>query len=228
MGLMRKLRERIRQRGLRRVLKALWSRYVYFHWELLWMERDLSTPIKPQALRPYGPVTLATITTDNADAFARHFADRVEIMRELAADGHTGHMYLDNDGHAIAFIWGSTRDYFDRHYYGCTFTVAQGEFFAFCAEVVRPYFGTHLTVDGQLNLWDVMRAQGCHKVVDICESHNIQALKVHIRMGYHEQGRITHVHCLFGRWRLFRETRYDGSRLEPLRKPDRTAVTAPA
>jgi len=27
------------------------------------------------------------------------------------------------------------------------------------------------------------------------------------------------VYGLFGRWKLFRETRYDGSRLEVLRKP---------
>ena len=58
--------------------------------------------------------------------------------------------------------------------------------------------------------------------------HNIPALKLHIRMGYHEQGRVTHVYCLFGRWKFFRETRYEGSRLDPLRKPGRPTVSAAA
>lgn len=67
----------------------------------------------------------------------------------------------------------------------------------------------------------------------ICEitngdTRNFPALKVCIRMGYHEQGWVTHIYGLFGRWRLFRETRYKGSRLGPLRKPGRPVATAAA
>ncbi len=51
-------------------------------------------------------------------------------MAEIAAEGHTGHMYVDEEGDAIGFIWGSARDYFDRHYYGCWFRVNPGEFFS--------------------------------------------------------------------------------------------------
>ncbi|MCU1752851.1 N-acetyltransferase [Pseudomonas sp. 6D_7.1_Bac1] len=228
MSVLHTLRDRIRQKGLHRTLKKLWERYVFFHLELLWMERDLVSPIKPHTLKPYSPLSLVTITAQNADAFAKHFGDRVETMRELAAEDHTGHMYLDDEGHAVAFIWGSKRDYFDRHYYRCRFPVKAGEFFEFGGEMARPYFGTSLSVDVQVNLWNAMQAQGCDKVVDVCETRNIPALKLHIRMGYHEQGRVTHVYGLLGRWRLFRETRYDGSRLEPLRKPGQPVVTAPA
>jgi L-amino acid N-acyltransferase YncA len=65
-------------------------------------------------------------------------------------------------------------------------------------------------------------------VVDVCEWHNIPALKLHIRTGYSEQGRITNVYELFGRWRFFRDTRYTGSRLDTLRKPVREPATAEA
>ena len=149
-------------------------------------------------------------------------------MAELANEGHTGHMHLDDQGDAVAFIWGSARDYFDRHYYGCLFPVNPGEFFEFGGELTRAYWGSELSVDLQLELWKAMAAQGCDKVVDVCEFHNIPALKLHIRMGYHEQGRVTHVYGLFGRWRFYRESRYDGSRLEPLRKPGRPVVSAAA
>lgn len=228
MSVLQKLQDRIKQKGVRRTFQTFWNRYVFFHWELLWMERDLVSPVPAHKLRPYEGLRQVTITTDNADAFARHFGDRVETMRELAAEDHTGHMYLDAEGDAVAFIWGSTRNYYDRHYYGCWFPVKPGEFFEFGGEMAKPYFGSSLSVDVQVNLWAAMQAQGCHKVVDVCETHNIPALKLHIRTGYHEQGRVTHVYGLFGRWRLFRETRYDGSRLEPLRKPGRPIVTAPA
>jgi hypothetical protein len=218
MGKLKKLQEKLRQKGLRRTFDTFVERYVFFHWELLWMERDLVTPVGPHALRDHPPVKRVDITTQNADAFARHFGDRVETMRELAAEGHTGHMYLDEHGDAIAFIWGSMRDYHDRHYYGCTFPVKPGEFFEFGGEMIRRFFGSRLSADAQVALWDTMRAKGCNKVVDVVETHNVPAMKLHLRMGYHEQGRVTHVYGLFGRWKFFRETRYAGSRLDVLRK----------
>lgn len=224
----RKFYDQIKKKGFRRTVKTLWERYVFFHWELLWMERDLITPVSPHKLRPYASVSLVTIDVDNAIAFSKHFGDRVDTMRELASEGHTGHMYLDDKGDAIAFIWASERDYHDRHYYGCRFPVKEGEFFEFGGEMTRPYFGTSLSVDAQIALWNTMKAKGLNKVVDVCETHNIPALKLHIRMGYQEQGRITHVYGLFGRWRLFRETHYSGSRLETLRNPVKSAAPVPA
>lgn len=223
-----KLWQTIRHKGLRRTFKTLWERHVFFHWELLWMERDLATPVPSCKLRPYAGLALVGIRTDNVHAFARYFGDRVETMRELAAQGHTGHMYLDEQGDAVAFIWGSLHDYHDRHYYGCWFPVKPGEFFEFGGEMTPPYFGSALSVDAQVSLWAAMQAQGCNKVVDVCETHNIPALKLHIRMGYLEQGRITHVYGLLGRWRFFRETRYEGSRLDSLRRPAPTVVVSPA
>ncbi|MGE8186464.1 N-acetyltransferase [Pseudomonas sp. NPDC086278] len=228
MNVLDKLRQRIRQKGLGRTFGTLWKRYVFFHWELLWTERDLISPVPAHKLRPYSGLRRVTITAQNATAFGKHFGDRVDTMAELAAEGHTGHMYLDDDGHAVAFIWGSTRDYHDRHYYGCRFPVKPGEYFQFGGELARPYFGTQLSVDAQVELWETMAAQGCNKVVDVCESHNVPALKLHIRMGYHEQSRITHVYGLFGFWRFYRETRYTGSRLDPLRKPGQPVVTSAA
>lgn len=228
MSKLQKLKDRIKQKGLRHTFITLWKRFVYFHWELLWMERDLVSPIPPHKLKPYSPLRLQTITAQNAEAFAKHFGDRVGTMAELADEGHTGHMYLDDQGNAVAFIWGSNGDYYDRHYYGCRFPVKAGEFFEFGGEQIRAYWGSMLSVDFQLDLWKAMQAKGCNKVVDVCETHNIPALKLHIRMGYQEQGRVMHVYGLFGRWRFFRETRYSGSRLDSLRKPGRPAVTASA
>lgn len=227
MRALQKLSQRIKQKGLRRTFKTFWERYMFYHWELLWMERDLVSPVPPHSLKAHAPVSLVEITTVNADAFARHFGDRVETMRQLAAEGHTGHMYLDAAGDAVAFIWASARDYHDRHYYGCTFPVKPGEFFEFGGEMIPAFFGSSLSVDAQVNLWNTMRAQGCDKVVDVVETHNVPALKLHVRMGYHEQGRVAHVYCLFGRWKFFRESHYAGSRLEPLRKA-RAVVAAPA
>lgn len=228
MNVIEKLLLRIRQKGLSRTLGALGKRYVFAHRELLWMERDLVTPIGPNKLRPCEGLRRVDITEDNAKAFGKYFGDRVGTMAELAAEGHTGHMYLDQDGHTVGFVWASARDYYDRHFYRCTFPVQPGEYFQFGAEIARPYFGTSLTVDAQTALWQVMDAKGFKKVVDICDNANIQALKMHVRLGYKEQGRITHVYDLFGHWRFFRETRYSESRLEALRKPERPAVTAPA
>ncbi|HKS14221.1 MAG TPA: N-acetyltransferase [Pseudomonas sp.] len=226
MSVLGKIQDRIKRKGLRDTLRAGFRRFVFYHWELLWLERDLVTPVEPNRLRPYPALRTVKITVNNVQAFARHFGDRVETMRELAAEGYTGVMFLDDAGDVVAFIWGSTRHYHDRHYYGCWFPVGPGEFFEFAGEVARRYWGTQLAVDMQLALWKLMAAQGCVKVVDVCENHNIPALKLHVRTGYKEQGRIMNVYCLFGRWKFFRETRYSGSRLEALRKTEPKASTA--
>ena len=226
MSALQNVRDKIRQKGLRRVLKSLWKRHVFYHWELLWMERDLVSPVPAHRLKAHAPVRLETITEANAIAFTRYFGDRVQTMAELAREGHTGHMYLNEEGEAVAFIWGSKRDYQDRHYYGCTFPVKPGEFFEFGGEMTPSFFGTSLSVDAQVNLWNAMQAQGCDKVVDVVETHNLPALKLHVRMGYQEQGRVAHVYCLFGRWKFFRETSYTGSRIEPLCRPRRVVTAA--
>jgi RimJ/RimL family protein N-acetyltransferase len=226
MSVIDKLSERIKQKGLLHTLQSLWKRYVYFHRELLWLGRDLVTPVAPQNLRPYSGLRLVNITPENATAFTKYYGNRVKAMAEIAAEGHTGHMYVNEEDDAIGFIWGSARDYFDRHYYGCWFRINPGEFFEFGGEMIPLYFGTSLSMDAQFKLWDAMRAKGCNKIVDVCDTRNIQAMKMHIRMDYQEQGRITHVYDLFGRWRFFRETYYTGSRLTALRKPEQQPVTA--
>lgn len=220
-----KLRQRIRQKGLRRILATLWARYVYYHWELLWLQRDLLSPVPVQRLREYPACELVQVSENNVEAFSRYFPNQVQTLRELAGEGHTGHMYLDAEGDAIAMIWGSTAHYHDRHYYGCTFALQPGEFFQFCGELSRPYLGTRLSVDAQLNLWAAKRALGCSRVVNVVAAHNLAALRLHQRMGYEEQGRVQHVYCLFGRWRLFRESRYSGTRLPAQRAPRATAFS---
>ncbi|MEH6352609.1 N-acetyltransferase [Pseudomonas sp. 3JA] len=219
MNILQKLLDRIQKKGLRAVLKQLCKHYVYFHEQLVWMERDLVSPIRPNNLRPYAALRRESITTRNADAFATYFGDRVETMRELAADGHTGLMYLDDKGDTVAFIWGTARDYFDRHYFRCWFPVKSGEFFEFGAELYRAYWGTRLSVDFQLELWKAMAGQGCNRVVDVCELWNIPAVKMHLRMDFQERGQITHIYRLFGRWRFFRDSFYTGSILDSFRKP---------
>ena len=219
MLVMSKIKDAIKRKGLRHTLGRAYKRFIFSHEELLWMERDLVTPVPPHKLKPYPVLRYETITVHNAGAFARHFGDRVETMRELAAEGHTGMMFRDDEGDAVAFIWGSIRHYHDRHYYGCWFPVEPGEFFEFGGELIRRYWGTELSVHLQVVLWEKMLEKGCTRVVDVCEQHNIPALKLHLRMGYQEQGRITNIYRLFGRWKFFRETRYTESRLEALRRP---------
>lgn len=226
MSVLNRLTHHIRQKGLRATLKKIGKHYIFSHQELLWMERDLVSPVPPHRLKAYPPTQVVLITPENAVAFTRYFGDRVETMAELAREGYTGQMHLDDKGDAVAFIWGAKRDYYDQHYFGCWFPVKAGEFFEFGGELSRGYWGTRLSMDLQTELWKAMAAQGCNKVVDVCEWSNVPALKLHIRTGYKEQGRIMNIYNLFGRWRFYRETHYSGSRLDTLRKPERSTATA--
>ncbi|MBC3361828.1 N-acetyltransferase [Pseudomonas sp. SWRI154] len=223
------LRDRIQKKGLRAVLKQLCRCYVFAHTRLVWLEHDIRTPLPPHNLKPYPPMRLEFITIANADAFARHFGDRVETMRELATEGYTGLMYLDDRGDTVGFAWASTRDYFDRHFYRCNFPIKPGEYFQFGGEMIRAYWGSSMSADMQMEMWKVMLDKGCDTMVDVCDSQNTPAIKMHLRMGFQERGKITHVFRLFGRWRIFRDTFYSGSALGAFRKPTQpVASTATA
>lgn len=228
MNVLQKLRDRIQKKGLRSVFKLLVRRFVFFHSQLVWLEHDVRIPLRPHNLRPYPPLRREFITVENADAFARHFGDRVETMRELAAEGYTGLMYLDDKGDTVGFAWASTRDYFDRHFYGCWFPIKPGEYFQFGGEMIRAYWGSQLSADVQSDMWKIMADKGCDKMVDVCDLQNTPAIKMHIRMDFQERGQITHVYCLFGRFRFFRDTFYSGSVLDAFRKPARPVASAAA
>lgn len=229
MSVLQKCRRHVQQKGLRAVFKQLIKHYVYFHTRLVWLEHDVRTPLPAHNLKPYPPMRLEFITVSNADAFARHFGDRVETMRELAAEGYTGLMYLDAQGDTVGFAWASTHDYFDRHFYRCNFPIKPGEYFQFGGEMIRAYWGSSMSADMQLEVWKVMAGKGCQTMVDVCDLQNTPAIKMHLRMGFQERGKITHVYRLFGRWRFFRDTLYRGSALNAFRKPaPPLASTAPA
>ncbi|MCO7505711.1 MULTISPECIES: GNAT family N-acetyltransferase [Pseudomonas] len=216
MRLVSQLLQRLRQKGLRRALRPLWQRHVFQHWQLVWLDRDPLARVPRQRTRPCPPVRLVQITPSNTDAFARHFPGQLQAMNDLAREGHTGHMYLDEAGDAVAMVWASTRDYHDRHYYGCTFPVQPGEYFQFAGEVERAYFGTGLSTRVQTELWEAMLAKGCTRIVVVVALDNAQAVKMHLHLDYHEQGRITHAYRFFGRWYFSRVTHYSGSRLAHL------------
>jgi len=228
MNALQTLRDRIQKKGLRAVLKQLCRRYVFVHSRLVWLEHDVRTPLPPHNLKPYPPMRLEFITVSNADAFARHFGDRVETMRELAAEGYTGLMYLDGQGDTVGFAWGSTRDYFDRHFYRCNFPIQTGEYFQFGGEMIRAYWGSSMSPDMQLEIWKIMADKGCDTMVDVCDLQNIPAIKMHLRMGFQERGKITHVYRLFGHWRFFRDTFYRGSVLDAFRKPTQPVTSTAA
>ena len=150
MSALHKLNQHIKQKGLWATLKKICKHYVYSHQELLWMERDLVSPIPPHKLKSYPPLQVVRITPENAVAFTRYFGDRVETMAELAREGHTGHMHLDEKGDAVAFIWGAARHYHDRHYYGCWFPGQRRRVLRIRRRTEPRVLG-HVAVDGPAN-----------------------------------------------------------------------------
>ena len=216
MQLIENVHQRIRQKGLWRALRPLWRRYVFSHWQLIWLQRSPNTAVPRQRKRACPPVRLMQVTPHNTHAFTRYFPGQVQAMTDLAQQGHTGHMYVDGAGDAVAMVWASTRDYHDRHYYGCTFPVQPGEYFQFAGEVDRSFFGTGLSTQAQLDLWATMVRKGCTRIVNVVALDNVQAMKMHLHLHYQEQGRITHAYKLLGCWRFSRTTHYNGSCLAHL------------
>ena len=64
MSALSKIQDRIKRKGLRNTLSAGVKRYLFYHWELLWMERDLVSPVPPHRLKPYPPLQVVNITPE--------------------------------------------------------------------------------------------------------------------------------------------------------------------
>ena len=62
MRVLNQLQTHIRHKGLRSALNTAFRHYVFYHWELLWMERDLVSPVPPHNLKSSPPTHSELIT----------------------------------------------------------------------------------------------------------------------------------------------------------------------
>jgi len=216
--------DKIRRKGLLGSLRLLWARCVYRHDELIWMERALDLPA-PHFPRQ-SPWRKITITETLLPAFDRHFARYKPGLVSLIRSGSVGEAYLDDNGHVIGMAWFRRNDYYDDQTYHCWLRLPPGRIYQFAGEVAQPYRGTVMAVLLQREPWKKFLAEGFSHTRSVVNISNQPALKMHVKLGFYEIGESIHVYCLFNCLNFHRYSRYEGRRLQHLRK-SRFSAQAP-
>lgn len=206
--------DKLRRKGLRGSLRILRERFLYRHWALLVLERDLADPL-PQLRRldeaSWPPTTL---TAQQLPALRRHFSAYLPTINDLLKQkGVTGFANFDREGHAACMAWVSERDYYDRHLYRCWVRLPKGCIYQFAGEVARPYRSRGLPLVMMKAMWAHYRALGFTHSRALVSCSNPPALAIHVRLGFREIGESVHVYCLFGCLYLSRSERYAERRL---------------
>ncbi|AHL77387.1 hypothetical protein CH92_20805 [Stutzerimonas stutzeri] len=207
---------KIRRKGLIGSARLLWARYVYRHDELIWMERALDLPA-PRYPRQ-SSWRKERITEALLPAFDRYFAAYTSGLLSLIRSDSLGEAYLDADGQVIGMAWFSRSDYYDDQTYHCWLRLPPGRIYQFAGEVAQPYRGTGMAVLLQRDPWQAFLAEGFSHTRAVVNMNNQPALKMHVKLGFEEVGESIHTYCLFNCLNFHRYARYDGKRLQHIRK----------
>lgn len=217
---MRELLARACKRGLRGNLSLLRERMIYYHWELVTLERDLRPlPInRPRAER--WPAVV--INHQTLPRLEKYFARYLPTIRDLLKrDGVHGSAHLNENGDAVCIVWISEYDYYDPHLYRCWVRLPQGCIYQFAGEVAPAYQRVGIPILAMQLLWAQYRARGFQSTRALVNTRNQVALSTHMGMGFREVGESTHVYCLFGCLHFSRRQIYSEPRLAHLHKPAR-------
>lgn len=206
--------EKLRRKGLRGSLRILRERFLYRHWVLLVLERELVTPLPlpPRLVEANWPAV--TVTARHLPTLRRYFPAYLPTVTDLLKrEGVTGFAHLDREGHAACMVWVSDRDYYDNHLYRCWVRVPHECIYQFAGEVAPPYRARGLPLLVLDRVWAHYRDRGFTRTRALVSCSNPPALTMHTRLGFREIGESVHVYCLFGCLHLSRSERYAGRRL---------------
>ncbi len=221
---MHSLLDKIKRKGLLGSARLLWARCVYRHDELIWMERALDLPA-PRFPRQ-SPWRKERITDALLPAFDRYFSLYKPGLPALIRSGSLGEAFLDADGQVIGMAWFRRSDYYDDQTYHCWLRLPPGRIYQFAGEVAPPYRGSGMAVLLQRDPWKAFLEEGFSHTRAVVNMNNMPALQMHVKLGFEEVGESIHLYRLFNCLNFHRFRRYDGKRLENLRKSRHSPQTS--
>lgn len=211
---------RVRKKGVRDSLRVLRERYVYYHWELLTLERQLSLPAPNRPRAERWPAV--TIDHEVLPRLETYFSRYLPTIRDLLnRDGVRGNAHLDEHGDAVCIVWVSEGDYYDSHLYRCWVRLPPGCIYQFAGEVAPAYERVGIPILAVRLLWEEYLARGFHSTRALVDTRNQVALSTHVGIGFREVGESVHVYCLFRCLHFSRRQSYSEPRLTHLQRPAR-------
>jgi GNAT superfamily N-acetyltransferase len=180
-----RLRNKVRERGLARVMGESASNLLYKRINAVYLERDLDAPLP--LLRRHAKITLKQMERIENAPFRRFFSSHVGVYRRLLDEGcHCQAALVDDE--VIAVAWWADRDFFDRDVYRINFPVADDEIYQFAGFLAEPFRNTTIAVNTLDAIYREARALGRRRAYAVVDLKNTPSLKLHLHVGFRERG----------------------------------------
>lgn len=205
--------------SLSSLLQKAWRKLIVKHWDLIWLERDLSPPApsgRPEATL----IVRELLAEDLSEArLGPYFGPRAaQYQRMLAGESRCYAALLPETQVVAGLMWGHVGRYFDADYFRCHFEAPGDCLYLFAGEVAPEHRGTTLPFRVMAHAWETAAHEGLRRVRVVVGDHNTPALRLHMHLGYREVGEFVRVHHWFrGVLVTSRTHRYTGERLSGIR-----------
>ncbi len=200
---------KLRRKGLVESLRILIERYIFYHWELVTVERSFSDlNYRPTNAERW---PLVRINRALVPAFERYFPHYQKALDELLGLDVEGYALCNKAGDVVLMMWISDKDYYDHQLYRCWVRLPPGYIYQFAAELAVPYRNGLLLPHFMTQIWDIYRQQGKHAARALVNRNNVATLRMLLRAGAHEVGESIHVYCLFRCLHFHRRRHYSAS-----------------
>lgn len=192
--------DKVRKVGLAQAFKKLFREKIYSvdHVLILTRALDEEFPIKRLTLKS---VDLTTATTlEECAPLIAAFPDRAVYFKDYLSQGCTA-MFATRNGEVGAYVWITTEDFYDKHFYRWQFTLDPDQIYQFAGFVVPTSRGSTLSVMMLNYVNDFFHETGFKKTLAAVSVSNAASIRLHEKLQFRATGEAFDFYTLLGlRW----------------------------
>ncbi|CTQ34803.1 GNAT family N-acetyltransferase [Jannaschia rubra] len=164
-------------------LRKAFRDHVYDVDHVLYFEKPLDGGDNLRPLAAGDRVAHIATSVDDLGPLIDAFPKRAGYFREYVSRGITA-FYATKDGKVLAYVFGTTEDFYDRHLWKNTVTVPPRHFFHFAGFVVPSSRGSSVSLYLLRKMYEHFRKQGISTAITTISSRNVPSWRLCLKLGY--------------------------------------------
>lgn len=167
---------------------------------ILLFGKALDTPTMHRKTNPKGAAFYVAKTKAEVAPLVRAFPERAKYFSDYISQGITS-FFVTKDDVVVAYLFGTTKDFYDRHLWKNTVHVKEGQFFHFAGYVVPANRGSMIALFTLQQMHGFLAQQGISEVITTISARNEPSWRLCLKVGYDQRDQAWDVYkCLGFRW----------------------------
>lgn len=204
----------IREKGLLRTAKGLFSKHVFKSESLIFLKRSLSARLPEHGQKVEWVARQINWETDR-EKFKRDFPAKIKAFDYRISEGCLAVACFVGE-QVISYVWMSEKDFFEP-VYGYVFSPNPKGIYQLDGFIPQKYRNGLMSRDLQQCLWDMSLEKGYENVLSHVASDNVRSLYFHFKVNFAEKGMLLHCTKIFSK-KWTKEEKYTGERFGQYRK----------